>query len=198
GLLFAAAIGAGAVAEVAARSTRSSGYRPVRVIAAGLGVVIALAVTLPGGGASQLIQRTQELETASQSLESVLPALNRVVHSPAGPAPRPIARPDGLITFDPALVPVFVPGPFLGRIAVELDVPLSRLGDSAVAFLAAPPLRVLHPGQAIYHDPFLDVPRATFRSLEVTQPTAIGSPGSARLVPISVRAGAYWLVRVED
>ena len=198
GLLFAAAIGAGALAEVAARSTRSSAYRPVRVIAAGLAVAIALAVTLPGGGASQLIQRTQELETASQSLESVLPALNRVVHSPKGVAPRPIARPDGLITFDAALVPIFVPGPFLGRIAVELDVPLTRLGDSAVAFLAAPPSKVLHPGQAIYHDAFLDVPHATFRSLEVTQPTDIGSSGSARLIPIAVRAGAYWLVRVED
>src|SRR4029077_8435364 len=164
----------------------------------GLAVVVALVVTLPGGGLGQLIRRTGELQISSQSLESLLPVLARVEHSTSGPTPAPIARPDGVTTFDPALVPVFVPGPFMGRIAVELAVPLTRLGDSGLAFLVAPPSKVLRPGQAIYHDAFLDVPTAVFHSLEVTEPTDIGTSGSERLVPIAVRAGAYWFVRVED
>jgi hypothetical protein len=100
----------------------------------------------------------------------------------------------GLLTFDPSRVPLFVPGPFLGRIAVELDVELTQLGDNAVAFLSAAPSRVLRPGQEIYHDAVLDAPPATFRALEVIEPTSIGS---LRVVPLDVRPGAYWLLRVE-
>ena len=193
GLVFAAAIGAGALTQLFLR-TVGSPARPAAVISSTLMVLLALALTLPGGAMGQLIQRTGQLQIASQSVESVLPDVRRIVESAKGVPPAAVVRPDGIRTVDIERVPVFVPGPFWGRIAIELGVPLTELGDSGLAFLSAPPDQVLRSGQAIYHDAFLDAPPAIFHALEVTQPASIGN---VPVVPIAVRPGAYWLLRVE-
>jgi hypothetical protein len=198
GLLFAASVGAGALVRGVLRTAAPSRGQPLgdpaRAAALVAVVLLALLVVVPGSGAGQLIRRTSELQDASQNLERVLPALGRAVRQTAGPSPGALRTHGGLVTFYPSRVPLFVPGPFLGRIAVELDVPLTQLGDNAVAFLSAAPSRVLRPGQEIYHDAVLDAPPATFRALEVIEPTSIGS---LRVVPLDVRPGAYWLLRVE-
>jgi hypothetical protein len=198
GLLFAASVGAGPLVRTVLRAAAPSRRQPLGAPASAAPMaavaLLALLLTLPGSGAGQLMRRTAELQDASKNLERVLPALGQAVQQSAEPSPGPLRSPSGLATFDPSRVPLFVSGPFLGRIAVELEIPLTQLGDNAVAFLSAPPSKVLRPGQEIYHDAVLDAPPATFRALEVTEPTSLGS---LRVVPLDVRPGAYWLLRVE-
>jgi hypothetical protein len=207
GMLFAAGIGVGGLARFAAWGTARLAGRwwsdgPMaawKLAAASLGavaagVVLALIVQRPGPLDRQISARFATLRAASGDLERAMPAIRRAMTGRDGPDPVALVVARGFTDVDPRHADLFVPRPLQRRIAIELDVSLTRLADSRVAFLRSPPARLLQPGQLVYHDRYADLPASLFRVFEVTRATELGK---VRLVPVQVEAGASWLLRVE-
>lgn len=198
GILFAAALGSGAVIIGLTAVARTRGARPLLLAAIwtigsiGAGGA-AMAIAGPGPVTPALAARIVALQAASSNLEAVMPRLRQLVAAAgtAAPAAMPVRK--GVTVVDPAAATLYVPRPLQRRIAIELGVPLTRLADSSV-FRTVQPSAILRPGQYIYHDPLVDGPAGAYRLLEITGPTALGS---VRLVPVEDPAGGYWLVRVE-
>lgn len=197
GLVLAAAIGLGALAHAmavwigAGRGITGRWGSVAAALAAGL---IALALVPPWPMDAALRGRLTSMRAAVANLESVMPRL-RDVAAPLrdGPAPPPRTVTGGFTEVDAQRAGLVVPRPFQRRIAIDLDLPLTVVADSRVAFTAAPAATVLQPGQWVFHDAYVDTPPELFTVLEVDQATRLGG---VEITPVEWRAGAYWLLQV--
>ena len=206
GLLFAGAIGfAGMVVILRAGLVRMAGTGPWRsalgskglrvvgwvfVVAAAVG--LAAHVSRPGTLAPSIEAQFRTLQEASANLETVMPRMRDVMATVKTPVPAAEPAGHGFSVVNPRLATIFVPRSLQRRIALELDVPLTRLADSTVAFETVPAGQLLRPGQYIYHDAIVD-PKTLLAFFEVTEPTRYKSLG---LEPIVYRPEQYWLIRV--
>ena len=195
GLVLAAGIAIGAIVSVPARATgRPLLAARVRIAGGMAAVTLAILLSLPGPLTPDLQRRFGALHRAGADVEAVMPQLRQIMTSVRGPAPPAVAADNGFTTVDPRRATAYVPRAFQRRIAVELEVELTRLADPTAASAISRPERLLVPGQYVYHDINVDVPRGWFIGFEVTTETPLGG---LRLVPVAYKAGAYWLVRVE-
>jgi hypothetical protein len=206
GLLLAGAVGfAGSVAILREGLRRLAGVRPWQSVvrapwlrAAGWVVVGIAAVGLvahvsrPGPLAPSIDARFRTLQEASANLETVMPRMREVMAAVTTPVPAGEPAGHGFSVVSPRLATIYVPRALQRRIALELDVPLTRLADSTVAFETAPASELLQPGQYIYHDVNVD-PAGLLAMFEVTQPTVLGS---LQLEPVTFRQDQYWFLRV--
>jgi len=122
-----------------------------------------------------------------------MPTLRQIVSQVPGPAPPAIPAAGGFTAVDPRLAAIYVPRPLQRRVAIELEIELTRLADPTVAAGIGLPVDLLLPGQHVYHDGNLDSPPAWFTPFEVTDAVQLGD---LRLVPVAHGAG-YWLIRVD-
>jgi hypothetical protein len=195
GLLMLAGVGMGTVVSligrVAPRPLPAAGVRIAGLTAA---VVIGILLSFPGPLTPQLQRRFSALKTASADLEAVMPKLRQIMSSAPGPAPTASPSKKGFTTVDPKRATAYVPRPLQRRIAIELDVELTMLADSTAASAISRPERILVPGQYVYHDINVDLPREWFAGFEVATETPLGK---LRVVPLTYKSGAYWLVRID-
>lgn len=195
-LVFLAAVAVGGQIRLARASFWPAAVRPTMVI--GVASVLCALVAPPVIGVTRsalsAVRTSADVsQAASHHLDEVAPRLHAItgVH---GPPPAPVGYGSGFLKVDPTRATLFVPGPLLGRIAVETNTSLTLFGDLAVAFRFAAPAAVLRPGQVVYHDPLLDQPAATFRIFQIDRPASLDGKV---LLPLAVKPGVYWLVRVE-
>jgi hypothetical protein len=171
-----------------------------RAALAGAAMTAALAIALAWPIAPVdrgLAGSLDTLRHASSNAAAVVPELRSILATAAGPPPEAIPGPSGLPVTDLTRVPLYVPRSQLARLAVDLGVSLTELGDNYLAFRDRGPLAVILPGQVVYHDRYADrnTPVALLRPLEITSP--VEQPGF-RLVPIQVDPSArIWIVAAE-
>jgi hypothetical protein len=174
--LFAAAVGVGGLRAPAVRSGLAGLMGPrqrasaLRVAAAVLGGAAALALVRPFAPVDPALARTIRANLAgSIHLADAEPAIAAALSSIPGARDivPPAGAPDDGISL---LVPVLL----RPRIAVDLDVPLSRIaGTSGQRLTTSGDYPA--PGQLIYHDRVGDAATDAFRLLEVSVPTPRGS-----------------------
>jgi hypothetical protein len=196
GLLFAAAIGVGAVVGFVAR--RSAGRVPMRGIEiAGVAAAVAGAILLsvPGPLPPELRERFTLQQAASANLETVRPHLAEIMDSVTGPAPPAVPVADDVTVVDPRSATMYVPRPLSRRVAIELDLALTRLGDGTVVSRVATAEEALVPGQYVYHDANVDAPEEWFAPFEIETESRLGE---LRLIPLEFSSGEYWLVAIDD
>jgi hypothetical protein len=175
-LLFGAAIGAGSLRAPAVRGVLHGirdpgGRRLARRVATGLlGGLAALALVRPFAPLNHALAQKIDgnlgmfihLETSEPAIDSALAVI---------PGARDVAIPPGApVAGQVLLVPVLL----RPRIAVDLDVPLTRIGGtngSAITTTGAYPA----PGQLVYLDRLGNSPAADFEVLQVSGPTDVGS-----------------------
>lgn len=194
GLLFAAAIGVGALSEPVFRFPPARLGSLPRIGARLAALLVALLLFLPGPLTPDLARRTARLQAASADLEQVMPRLRTISSDAVGQVPPSIPGPAGFTKVNPRTATLVVPRPLQRRISVELNVPLTRLADSLEAFRAQPAADLLVAGQFVYHDARLDAPPNLFTYLEIASPTELGDH---MLVPIVVLPHRSWLLAVE-
>ncbi len=198
GILFAAAVGFGALIMGGIGMARTRGAAPLILAAiCTIGSIgaggVAVAISGPGPVTPALAARIDRLQAASRHLEAVMPPLRRLVLAAGNAAPAALPVIHGVTIVDPTRATIYVPRPLQRRMAIELGLSLTRLADSTV-FRTVQPRELLGTGQYIYHDPLVDAPSGAYRFLEVTGPTTLDS---LSLVPVEHPPGAYWLLRVE-
>lgn len=201
-VLFAAGLGAGALASVVARwlaprvaATPSSRARLVaRVAAIALVAVAAVVLTRPWGprdlGAVRRIANERALH-ANAGL--VGPAIGAALDAIAGSRDRP--TPGAGVNNPSGRTPLLLVPPLLRpRLALELGMPLDRvagLNAAAVRDRAA----TLLPGRIIYHDLHGGQDDDAFAYLRIEVPTVLGD---VLLVPLVADAATgAWVLRVE-
>lgn len=195
GLLLAAGIGIGAIVSVVWRRVAGAlSVAGVRIAAVAVPVVMAVSLSLPGPLTPALQHRLRALQTASGDLDAVMPLLRQIMNSVQGPAPPATGGAKGFTTVDPLRATAYVPRPLQRRIAIELDVELTRLADWTSASRIARPERLLVPGQYVFHDVNVDVTPAWFRRVDVATEAHLRE---LHLALLAYKPGAYWLVRVE-
>lgn len=198
GLLLAAGVGVGGLVWIVRRLVRRR-FRlrsTAGLIWGGISaaLVAALIVGYPGPAMQQLSERITRLQDASRDYESIAPKLRAYAAAATGPPPPATPAAGGFTEVATRTALLVVPRPFQRRIAVELDLSLTWLADSKVAFLQSPPAQALKPGQYVYLDVRLDDPQRIFAVLEVSRPTSLGG---RLLVPVFVKQGKVWLLHVE-
>lgn len=198
GVLIAAAVGVGWIAEVSASwlaaRVGSRGPSPAIAAAAVIAVIAAVIVSLPpaqrdGGLAAEL----DRVRTASRNADLVRPRLAELLAAAAiDEPPRPVSGPAGLLVVDTSRATILVPRSLINRLLVDLDKPLTTLGDSWLALRDGTALDGLAPGQSIYHDRAGDLRPELFGPLEVDAP--VEGP-SVRLTPSFVDPTAgIWIL----
>lgn len=196
GILFAAGIGVGAtVAFIMRRTAGSLSNAAVQTAGAGGAIVLGVVLCVPGPLTPELHQRFELQHAASANLETVTPRLSQIMASVQGPAPSSVPLAEGITVVDPQLASMYVPRPLSHRVAIELELPLTRLGDGTVASRLAPADLILVPGQFVYHDANVDVPEEWFAPFEIETESLLGE---LRLVPLDYESEEYWLVAVEE
>lgn len=194
-LLLAAGLGAGALVSWAGGLSARVQSTAGRISGAGAAMLVAAALSIPGPFDAQLQGRFSALHAASTNLETVMPALRRILSDFPRAAPRSVPAVGGFTVVDPRTAAMYVPRPLQRRIAIELEIELTRLADPQVASRIGPAADLLVPGQYVYHDRSVDVPPAWFMPFETIEETRLGG---LRLLPIEHGPGGYWLVRVEE
>jgi hypothetical protein len=196
GILFAAGIGVGAAIDFITRRTAGSlSNTAVQTAGTGSAIVLGAVLSVPGPLTTELYERFELQHAASANLENATPRLSQIMASVQGPAPSPVPAAVGITVVDPQLATMYVPRPLSRRVAIELELPLTRLGDGSVASRLAPAGLVLVPGQYVYHDANVDVPEEWFAPFEIETESLLGE---LRLVPLVYESGEYWLVAVEE
>ena len=134
---------------------------------------------------------------SSAALASVEPRLAPILAGAAGAAVAesgvsyPVA--------DPRSARIFVPREFVNRIAVDMGVPVTALGDSYLAFRDRD-YSIISAGQWILHIAAADGAGDAYAPFEIAAPAAMTrvSASPLRLVPVFVDpAAGIWLLRVE-
>ena len=193
GILFAAGIGVGALTIWLSERIPSA---PGSVLAMGgavAGAGLAVLLQMPGPLTPELAERFEAQHAASANLDAVRPDLRAILDA-APESPPSAVKHEGYSVVDPRLATMYVPRPLALRVAVELDVPLTRLADGTVASVGGPPEEILLPGQYVYHDANIDGPEEWFSAFEVTEPEPLGD---LNLVPITVQPGQFWLLSIQ-
>jgi hypothetical protein len=191
-VLFSAAIGVGALripllrAGLAGIRRRDLRRAALGAGGAAMGGALALALVRPFAPHDPSLTRTIAANlTASVHVADTEPAIGTALD--AIPGSRDITPPadapdDGIAL----LVPVLL----RPRVAVDLDVPLSRIGGTNGSRLATDGTYPA-PGQLVYHDRIGDPPVPAFDILEVSVPT---DSGSIRVDPlVADPARGVWL-----
>jgi hypothetical protein len=194
-VLFTAAVGVGSLRIPALRAALHAIHDP-----GGRGAALRLATVVLGGlAAIALVRPFAPLDRAlAQKIDGNLamfihlgttePALDGALA--ATPGARAITPPAGSPADGVALL---VPVLLRPRMAVDLDVPLTRIAGTngpAITTSGAYPA----PAQLVYHDRLGDAPAAAFRVLEVGSPTDVGA---IHLDPLLADpANGIWLDRV--
>ena len=195
GILFAASIGVGAaIAFITRRTAGSLSSTAGQIAGVGGALVLGAVLSVPGPLTPELNERFELQRAASANLEAVTSRLSQIVASVQAPAPSSVSVTEEIRVVDPRLATMYVPRPLGNRVAVELELPLTRLGDGTVASRLAPAEAVLVPGQFVYHDASVDAPEEWFAPFEIGTESLLGK---LRLVPLAFEAGEYWLVAVE-
>jgi hypothetical protein len=200
-VLLMAAVGGGKVIAAAVDRVRTGFSRAVRLVAVSL---VALLISLPVAVAvvpqSDVENDLAPMGRSDAALAAVERRLAAIVAVEGGATETvhgvsyPVA--------DLRACSIFVPRWLLPRIAVDLNVPTTRLGDSFIAFRAGD-YSDLSPGQWILHIASADTVAGTSDSyalFEIASPaTLIRADGSKlTLVPVFVDAvGGVWLLRVD-
>ncbi len=196
GVLIAAAVGAGWLADVAGSLVASrrlpddgaGRQRPVSPAVAIVAVVLAVAVAIgvavrdlptPIGGS--IAAELERIRTISRNADLVSPRLAAILAAAPGNAPAPVGGPAGLRVVDTRRATILVPRTMINRLLVDLDAPLTRLGDSWLAIRGIGALEALSPGQVIYHDRAGDLRPELFGPLEIDRQV---DGDSIRLVPL--------------
>jgi hypothetical protein len=144
----------------------------------------------------EIAERFGTLRRASANVERLMPAIRETLEAVEAPVPEAVVGNEGFTIVDQRGVTVFVPRDLVRRVAIEADASLTRIGDNVVAFRSSPPQEVLVPAQFVYHDGNIDVPPASFRAFETTEPAVLGA---IRLVPLQADPGAgWWWLSVES
>jgi hypothetical protein len=199
GLGFTAASSRGSDVNASAASPRPTpaGGAMRTVLAGGLAAVLSLvtviAVVPEGDSGRQLSMATSgsaALQIAEPRLTDVLARASGTAASVAGVS-YPVA--------DPRSCRVFVPRSLLPRIAVEMKVPTTALGDSYLAFRNGD-YSGLGPGQWVLHISAADGSGGVFAPFEISGPATMsrGDGTALHLVPafVDLERGV-WLIRVE-
>jgi hypothetical protein len=208
GLLVAAAIGAGWLAELAgsavasrlaARSRPNDGEDRARAfgpaVAVAVAVVIAavvatrdLAAPLGGGLAAEL----ERVRTTSRNADLVRPRLAAILAAAPGSAPAPVEGPPGLTVVDTRRATILVPRTLVNRLLVDLDAPLTTLADSWLAIRGTGALDAITAGQVIYHDRAGDLRPELFGPLEID---GLVATGAVTIVPLFTDpAAGIWIL----
>lgn len=194
-LLLAAGLGTGALVSWAGRLSTRVRSTAGRILGAGAAMLVAVALSNPGPFDADLQSRFSRLHAASTNLETVMPTLRRIMSGFQGPAPPAVPAAGGFTVVDSRAAAMYVPRPLQRRIAIELEIELTRLADPTVAARIGPAVDLLVPGQYVYHDSNVDIPEAWFIPFEITDEASLGD---LRLVPLWHGPDGAWLVRVEQ
>lgn len=189
-LLFTAAIGAGVAWAWISR--RVSWLRERPALAPALGAtLLGLVAVLAGWPPAPLDTATRD--TAARQLDvarrelTVVPLLNARLD--ALPGSRDAKAPAGDVPYA-----LLVPVPIRTVLAVDLAVPLTRIGSTSGSGLDPPP-GFLAITDLVYHDEVADAPDERYGMLEVNAPTQVA--GGLTLVPfINDPPPGMWLLEV--
>jgi hypothetical protein len=206
GLLVAAAVGSGWLADlvasaVASRRAPGDGANRGRALGTAVAVGIAVAVAavvamrdLPSPLGVGLAVELERVRTTSRNADAVRPRLAAILAAAPGDLPPPADGPAGLRVVDTRKATVLVPRTLVNRLLVDLDAPLTRLGDSWLAIRLSGGDPAISPGQVIYHDRAGDLRPELFGPLEIEAPAAWRG---FRLAPLIVDTVAgIWVVEV--
>jgi hypothetical protein len=195
-VVFAAAVGAGAIAKVATRmfvgrsSQRGQRLVPVATIVGAAMLAVAASWPMPSLNAG-FRSSVEAQRTLAEHLDSTLAILRcrvapLVVQPPSTAGVATASDPSGLIVLGPILA--------RPRLAIDLDLPVSAVGGLSPAILESG-AGFLPYGRYVVHDRLGDRPGEPFMVLEVDQPRTIGA---VTLVPIlaDVDAG-LWILRID-
>ena len=195
GVLVVAAVGVGWIAERAGSWLATRVRSGPAIVAAGVVVATGVAVGMnvpPAQLDAGLATELDRVRTASRNADFVRPRLVELLAAAPGEVPSPITGPAGLLVVDPGRAAILVPRSLINRLLVDLDAPLTRLGDSWLATRRDGPLAALLPGQVIYHDRAGDLRPELFGPLESEGP--VDGP-SVRLTPLFVDpAAGIWIL----
>lgn len=195
GVLIAAAVGVGWLADVAGgvvASRWTSSDAPSRPRSVGPAVTIGSAVAILAAASASvppaqldrgLATELARVRTASRNADLVRPHLAAILAAALDGVPAPVRGPADLQVVDTRRATILVPRSLINRLLVDLDAPLTRLGDSWLAIRRTGAVEAMTPGQVIYHDRAGDERPALFGLLEVDQPIA---GASIRLAPVFV------------
>jgi hypothetical protein len=197
GLVVVAAVGAGTIADLLVRRMGGGGQAgtdrsTVAVVGVVVATVAAIALNLPPAQMDgALAAELDRVRTASRNADLVKPQLTALLAAGRGDVPAAIAGPGRTLVVDTTHASILVPRSLMNRLLVDLDAPLTRLGDSWLAFREDGPLASVRPGQAVYHDHAADGRPGIFGPLETD--AAIDS-AAVRLEPTFVDAPAgIWI-----
>ncbi len=193
-LILAAGFGTAWLLGVLATRLRARRPTPVAGLLTGLAaMVLALAASWPSGfldgGLADSIHTSLALAADVDQMEPILDGL--VDRSPVGRTwPAAISpSPDGA---GPALL--LVPLPYRPRISVDLDAPLTTIGQLLPNRIGAPGT-VPAIGQFLVHDQHADGSSAAFGAYEATTPVTIGG---VAVIPVAADpARGWWISEIE-
>lgn len=195
GLLVAGAVGAGWLAAVARRvvvsrwrssdgPSRPRSVSPAVAIGSAVAILAAVAASIPPAQLDRdFATELDRVRTANRNADVARPQLAAILATTPESVPAPIRGPADLYIVDTRQATILVPRSLLNRLLVDLDAPLTRLGDSWLAIRRSGAVDAMTPGQVIYHDRAGDQRPALFGVLEVDRPM-VGA--STRLAPLFV------------
>lgn len=137
---------------------------------------------------ADIAAQREEAQHADEALPALAAELDRIPGSRASPA--------GLDwrTSRSELTIIRVPALERPRLAVDLGVPVSRIGGTGASMLV-PNEAFLEPSRLVFHDRLGDRPAAAYASLEVTKPTTIGGH---LVTPLAAKqAEGWWVLRID-
>ncbi len=197
--ILAAGVGAGWLLEIgAARLGHRLGGRPgqTRAVAAG-SLVLALGLagvsTWPSGLLDPSLRTAAHRSLAlAADLDQMDPVLRQIVDRTPGARTWPVGG--GSAGVAPAMVLMYVPLPYRPRMSVDLDAPLTIIGDTAASLASA----AGHPvaGQFVAHDWHADGALPLWRPYESPIPVTFNG---VSIVPVaSDPARGWWITEVRN
>ncbi len=205
GVLVAAAIGAGWIAQVVSAAVTSrlvgADEGPRRAVGPALAIGLAIAIAaviavrdLPAAVGGSIAAELERVRTTSRNADLVRPRLAAILAAAPNTAPQTIEGPAGLQVVDTRRATILVPRTLVNRLVVDLDAPITRLADSWLAIRGSGGEPAVSPGQVIYHDRAGDLRPELFASFEIAAPTTWGA---LRLAPLFTDPGAgIWIVEL--
>jgi hypothetical protein len=200
-ILLAAAIGTAAVIRWAMerRADRWGGGSLPRTIVPGLLAAVlvlgVVAVDVPHGIVDQQLAASRQ---AFAELESVLTPVSHAIQVTPGEGGTMTVKGANYPVADPASCRVFVPRPYLPVVSLEIDVPVTDLGDSYLAFRDGKyPLKA---GQWVLHISAADGSGGVYAPFENPGPATLVAADGQRvlIVPVVVDPQrGLWLYRVD-
>jgi hypothetical protein len=164
---------------------------PVQLVVGGL-VAVALShpfVPFDANIRDQLAEEARSQRAVASAVPVVRDALGRL------PGARdPVPGVSWWTSTPPHVIAVFAPGLSRPRLAVDLDLPLSRIAGIETGVPDPPVEGIPRPGQIYVHDRRADRPEARYSFLEVSSPTPLGDVVLVPLLADETRG--LWVIEI--